>query len=369
MPNYLRSLKSILLGVFAFLCVGALQSCSIKKNMTPMDLDSAAGFQFDGSLQGMSFFILQQKCVSCHSQFNDLDYLVSHNLLIPGDAQSLLITSVKDGSMPKGGPSLSANDISMLEEWVVSMTPAPAPVPLPMPLPLPGPAPMPAPAPTPMPAPAPAPAPTPMPAPAPAPSPVPSGAPTCTMTTSSQSFVPGDAVQITLSISGTVTSSVFNGKTGTTQSSQSMTIYPVSQTTLTSTVSNSNGSSSCQLSISPKTVFTEAELFRAKIGPNGVSVDGLITRPDQCIKCHGNNPAPGYEAAPAQYKLVLGNPNANLQAIKNAYDKNLITKIDLTAGSPCGLEKFGFNPGHKVLSRGTFTSAEQVFIRSFCAAF
>ena len=71
--------------------------------------------------------ILQPKCVSCHSpdgsrpQEDYTDYFTTINTgkIEPGDAAtSTMFTQCQTGAMPQGGPSLTPEELGVLQEWI-----------------------------------------------------------------------------------------------------------------------------------------------------------------------------------------------------------------------------------------------------------
>lgn len=72
--------------------------------------------------------ILNHRCFACHGANGvarknvfvlDRERLVATRVVIPGDANSLLLRMVESGAMPQGGPELSGEEKSVLREWII----------------------------------------------------------------------------------------------------------------------------------------------------------------------------------------------------------------------------------------------------------
>jgi hypothetical protein len=76
--------------------------------------------------------ILKQRCYLCHGLNGaakknvfvlDRDRLIFSRVLIPGDANSLLLKLIESGAMPVGGPELSAEEKAAIRDWVTRGAP------------------------------------------------------------------------------------------------------------------------------------------------------------------------------------------------------------------------------------------------------
>ncbi len=83
--------------------------------------------ELGASFQSIKEFILDSQCVACHSptgvhpSIDYTDYVTTLNTggVVPGNAAaSPLYQSCQDGSMPQGGPALSAEQITALQDWI-----------------------------------------------------------------------------------------------------------------------------------------------------------------------------------------------------------------------------------------------------------
>jgi len=76
--------------------------------------------------------ILKARCYTCHGANGvakksvfvlDHSRLIAAKIVIPGDANSLLLKLVESGAMPMGGPELSSEEKASLRNWIVSGAP------------------------------------------------------------------------------------------------------------------------------------------------------------------------------------------------------------------------------------------------------
>ena len=119
----------------------ALSSCSYSKEKQQM----AVVAEFD-SIQTRVF---KPKCLECHGggkargnvDLSTYPAAIASRTIVPGQPEaSTLFTSVRDGSMPKGGAHLSEMEISAIKTWILNGALAPGyapPAPPPPELPLP----------------------------------------------------------------------------------------------------------------------------------------------------------------------------------------------------------------------------------------
>lgn len=93
---------------------------------------AGSGVSFSADIQP----VLQERCESCHSDrraSGGLDLATYAALMaggndgaaiVPGDAaNSLLLTLVENGQMPKRGPALTDEQLQALQEWIESGAP------------------------------------------------------------------------------------------------------------------------------------------------------------------------------------------------------------------------------------------------------
>ncbi len=76
--------------------------------------------------------VFEQRCFRCHGQNGkaagnifvlDRARLISSGVVVPGDAASTLLKVIESGVMPQGGPELSADEKSVLRNWVLTGAP------------------------------------------------------------------------------------------------------------------------------------------------------------------------------------------------------------------------------------------------------
>lgn len=197
--------------------------------------------------------------------------------------------------------------------------------------------------------------------------PVGGSGPTCTITSGGSNIVPGDSVTLTMATVGSITLATLNGQTvnnmGTTIS-----ITPLTNTVYTGKVSGPGGSGTCAFTQTVKAtnLLTKVELFRAKVGPGGLSIDDLLTRPNSCMQCHtSGTPLSGYALAPSYLVLNSGDVVGNLTRIRNIKSPsgNKIGDGDLaTSGDPV---LTNFMTGHKSSGHYSFSSAEISHAQAF----
>lgn len=151
---------------FAFVFVIILGGCSY--HVDKGSIDGGLSSQKINSFATLKTNIIDPKCLRCHGATIqggvDLSTYASimgkPGLVAIGKPESsLLFTEVADGSMPQGGPHLSASEVAVISDWInagapdgdfVSTTPSPIPTPTPTPLPTPNPTPTPTPVPNPV---------------------------------------------------------------------------------------------------------------------------------------------------------------------------------------------------------------------------
>ena len=92
----------------------------------------AGGASNDGNLSGRARGVLAQRCFACHGLNGvarknvfvmDRDRLISSRVVVPGDANSLLLRMVESGAMPLGGPELADDEKATLRAWVIAGAP------------------------------------------------------------------------------------------------------------------------------------------------------------------------------------------------------------------------------------------------------
>lgn len=90
------------------------------------DLGVAEG-ELGASFQSIKELILDPKCASCHNpsgvnpNIDYTDYITTLNTggVVPGNAStSQMYLSCLDGSMPKGGPALSGDELNAIRDWI-----------------------------------------------------------------------------------------------------------------------------------------------------------------------------------------------------------------------------------------------------------
>lgn len=76
--------------------------------------------------------ILNRRCFACHGSNGtarknifvlDRRQLLAARVVVPGDANSLLMRMVESGAMPPGGPALAEDEKALLREWIVAGAP------------------------------------------------------------------------------------------------------------------------------------------------------------------------------------------------------------------------------------------------------
>lgn len=79
----------------------------------------------DATFTQVNTQILQAKCIGCHSAGSSPDFssytsfATNTQWVQPGDASaSALYTQVQSGSMPKGGTPLSADEVTLIYNWI-----------------------------------------------------------------------------------------------------------------------------------------------------------------------------------------------------------------------------------------------------------
>jgi len=190
----------------------------------------------------------------------------------------------------------------------------------------------------------------------------------CKITASKSLVKFNETITINFELTGVAQTATFNGNNVGTQINQHMQDVTVTEdTSYTGQVFDAAGkSTACSVDVKLDEM-TEAEFFIAKIGPGGLSINDLITRDDQCAKCHVKDSV--REKAEERFALDLENPFRNLNIIKNINAHSSVWK-DLTIADPCGLVILTFAPGtHHRSSRGLFSTAEQNFIQKFCDSY
>ncbi len=369
------SMKRLFLSVVLFLIMTiSFQNCSVVSSPADTDdLNSAASSSAAYSLPGDSVLakqtqsILVGRCNSCHgsagmggvSNISDLAGLIKQNFVVPADPDSSsLVMSVESGSMPPSGTQLNSGEVGVIRAWIMSLQSTTPPVVNPPPV-------------TPPPV---------TPPPTTTTTTLPPPPPTTTLTcqivvTPSGASVPGDTISLQLTwakFSIAPTNAVLDGlnydvrgKTNVVASAA-----PVANKTFTASVTGSNGTANCQVSFSVKATaaLTKDEFFRAKVGPNGQSVNDLIEK--RCYQCH--NSAGSYANTAYTHGGVVGtyyqfsSPHmilskgaaANLGIIKNVLDGSF-NPLDLTAG-----KLYNFASIHKT-SVLPFTTAEKTHIQTY----
>jgi mono/diheme cytochrome c family protein len=80
------------------------------------------------SYETVHSYVLGPQCVACHVDFSSEAGLRKY--LVPGDPESsTLYRSIANGSMPPGGPPLSAGAVHLVEAYISQAQAAPAPTP------------------------------------------------------------------------------------------------------------------------------------------------------------------------------------------------------------------------------------------------
>ncbi len=121
--------------VLSIICAGWLTAaCQLRSNESPLTLADkplAAGTKLI-SFAAIKTAVLDLKCISCHGSagaggvnLSTYDSIKSNpGLVNPGDAQySRLYTEVATGSMPDGGPALSAEEVAAIGNWIQNGAP------------------------------------------------------------------------------------------------------------------------------------------------------------------------------------------------------------------------------------------------------
>lgn len=118
-----------------------LQGCGLDNKFTPIT-NNGSGYTISGSepspaptmppinssttFQSLRMNIFVPKCLGCHSGnnppagFSFDSYQETVRAVVPGNpTQSILLASVKNGSMPRGALPLSLNEVTNIEVWIL----------------------------------------------------------------------------------------------------------------------------------------------------------------------------------------------------------------------------------------------------------
>ncbi len=192
-------------------------------------------------------------------------------------------------------------------------------------------------------------------------------APTCTLSANiSSNLIPGDAIDLSLNISGTATSAQINSVDVSIGSPILNGVVVTSNTSLTANVTGVGGTNSCSLNVSlkPQSQWTKYEYYRAKIGPvlNGVGIQSIDSYMNRCAVCHITNPPANYALAANYLILVPGDTVGNFQKIQQPI--NAPTKILYLTVPPLKNSLWQFSSGHKPKTPA-FTTQELQHITNF----
>lgn len=101
-----------LLFVLFFLC-----SCGARG---PLFFEAPMAIQSEVSFQNLKSSIIETKCLSCHSDFEEEENLFPY---IEGNdpEKSKLFKVVKDGSMPMDAPVLNSEELELVRSYILSL--------------------------------------------------------------------------------------------------------------------------------------------------------------------------------------------------------------------------------------------------------